>query len=71
MHLLLVTKMFGIPTDNDDDEAHKREFYASKEHGHGHVDGARKKAGSVENYKTKGSKKKTSGGGGGKAHKKG
>ena len=69
--MLLVTKMFGIPTDGDDDEAHKGEFYESKEHGPGQVDGAWKKAGTFENYWTTGSKKKTSGGGGGKAHKKG
>ena len=63
--------MFGIPTDGDDDEAHKGEFYESKEHGPGQVDGAWKKAGTIENYRTTGSKKKTSGGGGGKAQKKG
>ena len=68
-----VTTTFGIPLDDDDDEVDKRDFYARKEHGPGHVDEAQRKAGDVTSYMiavkgTMGSKKKTGGGGGGGRH---
>ena len=47
-----VTTTFGIPLDDNNDEVHKREFYARMEHGPGHVDGAQKKVETVENYRT-------------------
>ncbi|KAL7541088.1 hypothetical protein ACHAXR_012590 [Thalassiosira sp. AJA248-18] len=76
-----VTTTFGIPSDDDDDDdddlkASKKEFYARKTHGAGHVDEAQTRAGNVNNYistvkSSLGSKKRGASGGGGGKNKKG